>query len=377
MTSTHPAESEQTQHSRTYRPGLEGVVAAETRLSEVRGEQGELRIAGYMLSDYLARFDYAEAAAELWSLADHKTPVSAPTLRRDLGRARLQAHTVLKPLAPLLTQGEPLEAMRLGLELTRLQQPAEICAALAVALALHLQPEGPAPDPEAEHLADFLRLLHGSTGSLDAQKALQSYVLAVADHGLNASTFTARVIASTASDMSSAVLGAMGALKGPLHGGAPGPVLDMLDEIGDAQRAELWLDQHLAAGRRVMGFGHRVYRTRDPRADALKAALQRFRSSHDTGRLRQAEAVESAILRRLKAHKPERVIETNVEYYTALLLEALGFQREAFTAVFALGRVLGWCAHILEQRAHGRLIRPQSLYIGQRLDSHDSKFPRG
>ena len=162
------------------------------------------------------------------------------------------------------------------------------------------------------------------------------------------------------------IVGALGALKGPLHGGAPGPVIDMLDAIGTPRNARPWLERALARGDRLMGFGHRIYRVRDPRADALKAAVRTLASATGAapGRLAFAEAVEQAALEILRAHKPGRPLDTNVEFYTALLLEALGLPPASFTCVFAMGRVAGWLAHAREQLAGGRLIRPQSVYVG-------------
>jgi citrate synthase len=180
---------------------------------------------------------------------------------------------------------------------------------------------------------------------------------------MNASTFTARVIASTRAGVVASVVGALCALKGPLHGGAPGPVLDMLDGIGAAENIGPWLQRALAEGDRLMGFGHRIYRVRDPRADVLKGVVARLRTGGDA-RLAFAEQVEREALAALAAHKPDRKLDTNVEFYTALLLEALGLPREAFTAVFAMGRVAGWTAHVYEQLKEGRLMRPQSVYVG-------------
>ena len=193
-------------------------------------------------------------------------------------------------------------------------------------------------------------------------------LVTVADHGLNASTFAARVVASTQAGLTSSVLAALSALKGPLHGGAPGPVLDMLDGIGVPDNADAWLGAALDGGERLMGFGHRVYRVRDPRADALKGAVRMLAASGaiDPARLALAEAVEEAALKQLRLRKPGRALDTNVEFYTALLLEALGFPREAFTAVFAMWRVAGWVAHAKEQALNGRLIRPMSVYVGPR-----------
>ena len=190
--------------------------------------------------------------------------------------------------------------------------------------------------------------------------------MTVSDHGLNASTFAARVIASTQAGLGSAVLGGICALKGPLHGGAPGPVIEMLDGIGRPENARAWIEGALARGDRLMGFGHRVYRVRDPRADALKGAVRKLTEGSNAapGRLAFAEAVEAAALAILKARKPDRALDTNVEFYTALLLEALAYPPSAFTCVFATGRVAGWVAHAREQVMGGRLIRPASNYIG-------------
>jgi citrate synthase len=188
----------------------------------------------------------------------------------------------------------------------------------------------------------------------------------VIDHGMNASTFTARVIASTRSDMVSAVTGAVGALKGPLHGGAPGPVLDMLQLIGSAANAEAWLRRELAADRRIMGFGHRVYKVRDPRAEVLSQVAEEMSRAvlHDRKLFDLARSVEQTALRVLEEHKPGRNLRTNVEFYTALVLQSLGLQPKSFVALFACGRVAGWCAHVIEQHGEDRLIRPQSEYIG-------------
>jgi citrate synthase len=184
---------------------------------------------------------------------------------------------------------------------------------------------------------------------------------------MNASTFTARVVASTASDPVSAIVAAVGSLKGPLHGGAPGPVLDMLDEIAEPSRAESWVEKQLEAGNRIMGMGHRVYRVRDPRAAVLERAVERLESAGiTTGRLKLARAVEKVAEGKLQARYPNRSLRANVEFYTAVLLDTIGIPRELFSPTFAVGRVVGWCAHYEEQRATGRLIRPASSYIGPR-----------
>src|SRR5437667_3422862 len=210
--------------------------------------------------------------------------------------------------------------------------------------------------------------VHGKEPDPIAARALDTYWVTVIDHGMNASTFAGRVIASTRSDMVSAVTGAIGALKGPLHGGAPGPVLDMLVEIGSADRAEAWVRNELAAGRRIMGFGHRVYKVRDPRADVLSAVVDEMGAAHleDRKLFDRARAVEQTVLKVLDEVKPGRNLRTNVEFYTALVLQSLGLKPRSFVALFACGRVAGWCAHVIEQHAEDHLIRPQSEYVGPR-----------
>nr|MBA3810198.1 citrate synthase [Caulobacteraceae bacterium] len=223
-----------------------------------------------------------------------------------------------------------------------------------------------APDPALGHAADILRMTRGRPAPDAEVAALDAYLVTVCDHGLNASTFAARVVASTRAGLTSAVLAGLCALKGPLHGGAPGPVIDMLDAIGHPRNARPWLEAALDRGDRLMGFGHRVYRVRDPRADALKRVVATLgqQSNRLPGRLAFAEAVEDAALAILRERKPDRSLQTNVELYTALLLEALAFSPEAFTCVFAMARVAGWIAHAREQAVGGRLIRPASRYVG-------------
>jgi citrate synthase len=254
--------------------------------------------------------------------------------------------------------------------------PSGSVAADAVRAAAMLAVAGPAwwsvragsppiePDPTASQTADYLRMLAGEAPAPATQRALETYLVTVSDHGMNASTFTARVIASTRSDLLSAVAGALAALKGPLHGGAPGPVLDMLDAIGTPERASEWLSDELQSGRRIMGMGHRVYRVRDPRASIFEQALQQLEAGAGSERLQLARAVEHAAEKLLAERHPERSLKANVEFYTAVLLEAVGVPRELFTPTFAVGRVLGWCAHVMEQQREGRLIRPRSAYCG-------------
>jgi len=221
------------------------------------------------------------------------------------------------------------------------------------------------PRADLSHSEYCLHQIVGTEIGPERARAIETYLNTVCDHGLNASTFAARVIVSTHSDLVSAITGAVGALKGPLHGGAPGPALDMVMEIGRADRAEAVIRGKLARGERLMGFGHRVYRVRDPRADVLAMAAERFYATEGNRELYElARAVETTAVRLLAEHKPDRRLNTNVEFYTALLLHGLGLPNDLFTPIFAVGRVLGWTAHCLEQLREGRLIRPESAYIG-------------
>ena len=351
--------------------GLENVVAAETVLSDVDGLAGRLIIRGLPLEAIAGRLSYEEALALLW---DGFFPNLPGDLKRPLADARATVYADAEPHFAAVAELPVFDAMRVLMarlpDGTDLQSALDIAAAPGTLLAamLRLRAGGKLlpPDPDVGHAADILRMLRGESASRDLAAGLDAYLVTVIDHGLNASTFAARVIASTQAGLSSSVLGALGALKGPLHGGAPGPVLDMVDAIGTAANAAPWIEAELSAGRRLMGFGHRIYRVRDPRADALSAAIGRLKKAGvvNAARMELATHMETTALAALKRHKPDRALQTNVEFYTALLLEALGFPRDAFTAVFAAGRVGGWIAHAKEQAESGRLIRPKSRYVG-------------
>jgi citrate synthase len=223
------------------------------------------------------------------------------------------------------------------------------------------------PDPSLGHAANYLYMLTGERPTAAQIRGLETYLNTVSDHGFNVSTFAARVIISTGTDLTSAIVGAVGALKGPLHGGAPGPALDMVFEIGSADRAEAVLREKLERGERLMGFGHRIYKVRDPRAVVLAAAAaQMYHESGDLALYHLAQSVEEIALRLLEEYKPGRKLQTNVEFYTALLLHGLGMETDLFTPTFAIGRVAGWIAHSFEQQEANRIIRPQSVYHGEK-----------
>jgi citrate synthase len=237
------------------------------------------------------------------------------------------------------------------------------CPVIAGALTRQARgAEAVAPDPTASHAADTLSMLLNRRPESREVAALDAYLVTVCDHGMNASTFATRVVASTQADLFAAITAGYCALTGPLHGGAPEPVLQMLDAIGTRERIQPWVDAALTRGERMMGFGHRIYRVRDPRADVLKAAIERLAAGG--ANLPFAGEVEAYIREALRRKNPDRALETNVEFFTAILLDALGVPRQAFTPIFAVARVAGWTAHALEQRRTGRLIRPSSSYVG-------------
>ena len=346
---------------------LEDVVVAETSLSHVDGERGELILRGHRADDLAGQASLEDVMEILW---DGFLSHPAKDIKAALGSARLAAFDTVQPLLPFAKELQVIEWLRLCLDampITDHMDPAlQITGAMPVFLAAGYRASNQyppvSPDPNAGLAQDLLTMLHDEQPTTEEEAALDRYLVTICDHGLNASTFAARVIASTRSDMRSAISGAIGALKGPLHGGAPGPVLDMIEAIGTPDRAEAWIAEELAEGRRLMGFGHRIYRVRDPRADILKASLARLRTT--SKKVEHAFEIEAAALKALKIHKPERSLQTNVEFYTAILLDALGIDRTLFTPLFAVGRTVGWTAHYMEQAASNKLIRPQSIYIG-------------
>jgi|SRR5580693_2294082 citrate synthase len=372
-------ETTQTASNPTTRPlrdGLEGVVVAATELSEVDGAAGRLVVRGRWIEQLTGVVSCEEIARLLWQGLAVPAPGSAAEVQAALGKARGEAFALLarNPSLGELAAGLPaVAALRFGLAgLDPRGGPAHYLAAGAIPVlvaafdrARRGLPAVP-PDPAAGQAADFLRMLRGEPARGEEAAGLDAYLVTVAEHGMNASTFTARVVASTRAGVLPAVIAALSALEGPLHGGAPGPVLDMIDALAGAADRGSWLAAELAAGRRLMGFGHRIYRVRDPRADVLKAEVAKLRGAGLGSRLAFAEQVEREALAALARHRPDRRLDTNVEFYTALLLDALAIDRRLFTSIFALGRVAGWIAHVFEQEKSGRLIRPQSQYVGPR-----------
>ncbi|MCG8591690.1 MAG: citrate synthase [Proteobacteria bacterium] len=350
--------------------GLDGVIVANTQLSKVDGALGRLVIRGYDVEALAGELPFEAVCSLLW------WGKAQPEAVRDaLAAARVQAFAALDTLGDALAACDGMEALRAALAhrvegetpTATLTQLTGALAVFAGAWARIQAGERPvAPDPGRGHAEDTLRMLTGREPTPAQARALDAYLATVAEHGMNASTFAARVVASTGSDAVSAVVAALGALKGPLHGGAPGPVLDMLDAIARPEAAASWLEAELSAGRRIMGMGHRIYRVRDPRAAVLERAVETLESSGDAvgHRLPLARAVEEAAGEALRARYPQRSLEANVEFYTAVLLDAIGLDRTHFTPTFAIARVAGWLAHVTEQRERGRLIRPVARYVG-------------
>jgi citrate synthase len=346
--------------------GLEGVVAAETVLSHSDGEQGFVWVRGHPIGELAEQHGYEGTIALLWDGFAGERLTRADMVAQ-LGAGRVRAFARLDDWLPAAARRPPIEAMRMGLAaLPDDSTPAAIAATLPVAIAALIRardgkPPLP-PDPSLDTAADLLRMIDGAPVEQRFATALDSYLTTVIDNGLGTSTFAARVIISTRASLASAVVGAYGAFSGELHGGAPGLALDMLDEIAASGDIDGWLDRKLAAGGRLMGFGHRVFRVRDPRADLLRAALQRLDPA--SKRLAFAQDCERRALAALQRRKPGRRLEANIEMDAALLLDAIGLPRAAFTPVFAIARAPAWIAHALEQQRSGRMIRPTSTYVG-------------
>lgn len=339
---------------------------AQTRLSGVDGLRGQLTIAGRDVAEMARLTRFEDGCAALCEDGD------ADAWAQRLAIARAEAFGRLDRIGDALQAPDAIAALRIAAAHTVdvaqdwPDRAASLIATVGVTLGAWIRHQAGhdpvAPSTGCDHAADIFAMAHGTPPTEAQARALTAYLLTVIDHGMNASTFAARVVASTHASLSACVVAGLAALEGPLHGGAPGPVLDMLDAIGTPSRAAAWIVDELEAGRRIMGIGHRVYRVRDPRAAALESAYVAL--GGDPQRRELARAVEEAAVTELVRRHPDRPLRANVEFFTALLLDALQFSRDAFTGVFAAARVVGWCAHAKEQRATGRLLRPRADYVG-------------
>jgi citrate synthase len=362
--------------------GLKGVVAAETSIGDVRGSEGFFHYRQYSAVDLAEHRSFED----VWALlVDGDLPATVAERGRfesetGAGRAlpvavepTLRAVAALPPTSSLSGVRTVLSAVgdSVGMRPTWDADPRERRAdALRIAAvtptvvaALHRLGRGHEPIPprsDLGHAANYLWMCRGVEPDVAVARALEQYLVLTMDHGFNASTFTARVIASTGADVAAAIVGALGALSGPLHGGAPSRALDTLDAIGSADRAEPWIRDAVARGERIMGFGHAVYRTDDPRSLLLRRVAQELGGE----RVDLAVAVERLIVDVLAELKPGRHLYPNVELYAGVVMERCGLPPELFTPTFAVSRVVGWTAHVLEQAADRHIIRPSARYLG-------------
>lgn len=356
---------------RPQRGGLEGIIAATTALSKVE-MAGRLIYHGYNIHDLARTATFEEVVHLLW-FGHLPNRQELARLQQQLAAQRTLPAQVLNVLRDLPAETEPMDALRTatsawGAIAIKGKPTAEQAIALTARFPLFLaafhrlrnQQEPLEARPDLGYAANYLYLLSGREPKTEHVRGLNAYLVLLADHGMNASTFTARVVASTESDIVSSVVAALGALKGPLHGGAPSKVQDMLNAIGSVDNAEPWLRSALARGERLMGFGHRVYKAEDPRAEELREMARLA----DPQSFVLARRVEELAIQLLEEQKPGRRLYTNVEFYSAVLLASVGLPGDLFTPTFAVSRIAGWTAHILEQVHNNRLIRPDADYTG-------------
>ncbi|HEV2634891.1 MAG TPA: citrate synthase/methylcitrate synthase [Actinocrinis sp.] len=360
--------------------GLKGVVVTDTELGDVRGREGFYHYREYSAVDLAQE----RGIEDVWFLMfDGRLPDASESeqFRKQVNGLR----TLPEPLRPALAaiaaaSGSPLDGLRTALslagsaygmrplmDLTHDRRRADALYAAAVTptllTAIHRLGKGMAPIEPREDLsysANYLFMLTGTEPQPHVARAVEQYMISTIDHGFNASTFTARVIASTGADLAACLVGAIGSLSGPLHGGAPSRALDTLDAIGTPDRIDPWITEQVLAGNRIMGFGHPIYRTEDPRSRMLKGIARGFGGAQ----VEFAIQVERRVLELLAQLKPGRELHTNVEFYAGVVMEQCGLPREMFTPTFASSRVIGWCANILEQARDTKIIRPSARYVG-------------
>lgn len=368
--------------------GLNGVVAAETAIGAVHGDEGFFHYRGHDATElartrsfeevwYLVREgrlpDVGELDAFRRAVASHRhvpdslLPIIEQIARTDASAlAKLRA--VLSVAAPALGLDPVIDIGAAELREQTMRLASIVPSILA---ALHRVASGAAPvdpDPSLSHAAAYLHETTGEVPTPVAARAVEQYMILTIDHGFNASTFTGRVVASTGADAADAVCAALGALAGPLHGGAPSRALDALDEIGSEENAAAWVRGEVAAGRKIMGFGHAVYRAPDPRSGLLREVAERLGGDL----VDRATAIEAEVLVTLAELKPGRPLPSNVEFYAGVIMETVGLPRSMFTPTFAVSRIVGWTTHAVEQASVGKLIRPSARYVGPLPDRRGS-----
>lgn len=353
--------------------GLEGILIDTSAICQIDGNAGRLIYRGYDIHDLASSLSFEEVAYLLWN-GDLPNEEQLSEFTNNLVQQRTIPTNLKKAIRDLPASSNALDVLRTAISILGAEMPLkkpDMTDAISIAAkiptinaAFDRIRKGQEPiDPrgDLDHTADYLYMLTGHEPDPVKANALNKYLILLADHGMNSSTFTARVVASTWSDAYSAITAAICALKGPLHGGAPAPVLKMLQDIGTPDRAEKWLRDELKAGRRLMGFGHRVYRTTDPRAEILREIAEKTAPKSLT---ELAEKVEETGIRILREYRRQRRLYANVEFYSAVVMHSVGLPADLFTATFAASRSVGWTANILEQVANNRLIRPETQYTG-------------
>ncbi len=370
-----------------FRAGLEDVVAASSAICDVDGSAGRLRYRGYDIGDLAERASYEEVTSLLW-FADLPNREALDRFRAALGSERTASPEILAAMQRFPRAVHPLEALRTAVSLHAMYDPdvhsnapeanlrkstrltAQMPTLVAAWRRIREGQQAVPPDPGLSHAADFLRMMTGRSPDPISTEAMDAVLVLHAEHELNASTFAARVAVATVSDLHSAVVTALGTLKGPRHGGANEDVLAMLEEIGTPERAEPFIRARLGARaqmsrteradprHRIPGWGHRVYKVDDPRAARLRAIGRRL--SERAGVVPLFETAETVY----RVMKAETDLPVNVDFYSAVIYRALGIPIDLCTSIFAVARIAGWCAHIMEQYADNRLIRPRARYIG-------------
>jgi citrate synthase len=372
---THPGHMEAPK-------GLAGVIVAETEVGDVRGEEGFYHYSQYSATELAEK----RSLEDVWHLmfeGELPTPAEREAFLEEIRAHRVLPDAVREQLPAIAAASErfqPLDGLRtvvslLGsaldfqpsLDITHEELRANamtVCAVVPTALTalyrLHRDQEPIEPHPSLGYAANYLYMLSGEEPEPEYARGVEQYQITTVDHGFNASTFTARVITSTGADLAAAVVGGIGALSGPLHGGAPSRALAMLDAIGTPDKTDAWVRDVVESDGRIMGFGHRVYKTEDPRSRLLKGVAERLGGDM----VDFAKQVEKTVVDVLAELKPGRELYANVEFYAGVVMDRCGLPREMFTPTFASSRVIGWCANILEQAADNRLIRPSARYVG-------------
>ncbi|MBM7619240.1 citrate synthase [Bacillus tianshenii] len=357
------------------KPGLKGVIAAETKIGEVDGLNGRLVYRGYEIRELTKERTFEEVAYLLW-YGKIPEPEELLQFHRLFHQSRQLTPVMMNVLDALPDNMDMMSVLRTVLSAEgdstygwkpTLDQAVSLTAKIPTIIASRKNTlEGRPlidPDNNLSHVENYLYMLHGSLPKAEHVRALETYMILTMEHGMNASTFSARVTASTESDLVSAICAAIGTMKGPLHGGAPSEVIALLDEVKQEQNVRSFLSQKILAGEKLMGFGHRVYKTHDPRALALKEKLMEQEGKDEW--LDLALSVEVAAIAALEEHKPGRALYTNVEFYAAAIMKAIELDPSLFTPTFTASRMVGWTAHVLEQAENNTIFRPLSRYIGK------------